>query len=105
MRLFKALMECTTSHAVKYQWLIPNRFRWVECQLESLRKCLTPTAIRKTLSQLPETLDETYNRILKSIPGEYQREALCVLHLLFISRRPLTLDHVAEAVAVDYEEG
>jgi ankyrin repeat protein len=65
---------------------------------------LTPAAVRKTLSQLPKTLDETYNRILRSIPEQYQRAARRVLHLLFISRKPLTLNEVAEAIAVDYEE-
>lgn len=75
----------------------------MECQLNALRKCITPSAIRKALSHLPKTLDETYDRILKNIPLEYQREASCVLHLLIVSRRPLTLEEVAEAVIVDCE--
>lgn len=75
----------------------------MECQLDSLRKCLTPPAVKRALCQLPKTLDETYNRILNSIPEEYQREARCVLHLLVVSYRPLTLGEVAEAVAVDCE--
>ena len=79
------------------------RFRWVECQLESLKRCLTPSAVRRTLSTLPKTMDDTYLRILKGIPGEYQKEVRCVLHLLFVSFRPLTLKEVAEALAVDYE--
>jgi hypothetical protein len=79
-------------------------FRWVECQLESLKRCLSPAVVRKTLSQLPKTLDETYNRILKCVPSEYRREVRCALHLLVISCRPLTLYEVAEAVAVGYED-
>ena len=85
-------------------WKLISRFRWVECQLESLKRCVTPAAVRKALSQLPKTLDETYNRILKCVPAEYQREIRCALHLLVISCRPLTLYEVAEAVAVDYED-
>lgn len=80
-----------------------NRFRWVECQLDSLRKCITPSSVRKTLLQLPKTLDQTYDRILKSIPDEYRREVDCVMHLLVVSYRPLTIAEVAEAVAVDCE--
>ena len=73
----------------------------MECQLDSLRKCLTRSAVREALHELPKSLDETYNRILNSIPKEYQREAHCVLHLLVISYRPLMLKGVVEAVAVD----
>lgn len=39
-----------------------NRFRWVFCQLDKLRRCLSPR-IRQALDELPETLDETYERI------------------------------------------
>jgi len=73
----------------------------VECQLDSLRKCLTRSSIRGALHQLPKNLDETYNRTLNNIPKEYQREAHYVLSLLVISYRLLTLKEVAEVVAVD----
>jgi hypothetical protein len=75
----------------------------VECQLETLRKCLSALAIRKTLSTLPKTLDETYDRILCNIPEEYHKEAGSVLQLLAVSFRPLTLEEVAEAIAIDSE--
>lgn len=76
----------------------------MECQLESLKKCLSPADVRKVLSQLPKTLYETYKRSLGSIPAEYQRQARTVFHLLVISLRSLTLFEVADAVAVDLEE-
>lgn len=79
------------------------RFRWVECQLETLRKCITVAAIEKALTGLPKTLDDTYNRILDSIPEEYQKEAFCVMQLLTVSYHPLTIAEVAEAVAIDCE--
>lgn len=75
----------------------------MECQLEILRKCLTVPAVRKALQQLPRTLDDTYNRILDNIPKEYRREAFCVFNLLTVSFRPLTIEEVAEATAVDVE--
>lgn len=77
------------------------RFRWVDCQLESLRKCLSPAAVRTTLHQLPKSLDETYARILRNIPDEYFFEAHQILQLLVASYRPLSLIEVAEAIAVD----
>lgn len=75
----------------------------MECQLRTLRKCLKPSAIRKTLTELPKDLDETYDRILNKIPEEYIPEARCALQLLAVSFRPLTIDEVAEAVAIDCE--
>jgi hypothetical protein len=38
----------------------------VSCQLETLRYCLLPS-VRRTLDELPESLDETYERVLKEI--------------------------------------
>ena len=64
---------------------------------------MTPSAVRRTLSTLPKTMDDTYLRILRGIPDEYKKEVRCVLHLLVVSFRPLTLSEVAEALAVDYE--
>jgi hypothetical protein len=75
----------------------------VECQLETLKKCLTVAAVRKALQELPRTLDDTYNRILDNIPEEYRKEAICVMRLLAVSFRPLTIEEVAEATAVDVE--
>ena len=46
--------------------MLPHRFRWTFCQLEVLRHCLPPS-IRGILDELPETLDETYERVLKNI--------------------------------------
>ncbi|KAH0550901.1 hypothetical protein GP486_007735, partial [Trichoglossum hirsutum] len=76
-------------------------FRWVVCQLEVLRKCLRLPALRKKLKELPETLDETYNRILLSIPEDYRREAYAILQWLAYSMRPMSLAEVAEATTVD----
>jgi hypothetical protein len=75
----------------------------VECQLNVLRKCFTVPAIRKALQELPATLEETYDRILNSIPKQYCREARIVMQLLAISYRPMTLSEVSEAVIVDYK--
>jgi hypothetical protein len=75
----------------------------VDCQLDTLRKCITISAVERALTELPNTLDETYNRILNNIPEEYHKEARRVMQLLAISYRPLTIDEVAEAIAVDCE--
>ncbi|KAH9052295.1 hypothetical protein EDB87DRAFT_1581794 [Lactarius vividus] len=41
-------------------------FRWLYCQLDALRHCL-PSSVRRTLDELPESLDETYERIVMDI--------------------------------------
>jgi len=46
------------------------RFRWAVCQVDILQRKRTEDEIRKAIKQLPETLDETYERILLEIPRE-----------------------------------
>jgi ankyrin repeat protein len=50
---------------------------------------------------LPETLDETYSRILETIPGENKQNAVRILQLLTYSERPLSVAEVVDAIAVD----
>ena len=76
-------------------------FRWVVCQLEVLRNCLNLPAMRQKLKELPETLDETYNRILLAIPENCHHEAHAALQWLTYSRRPVNMAEVVEAIAVD----
>ncbi|KAH8672104.1 ankyrin repeat-containing domain protein [Tricladium varicosporioides] len=78
-------------------------FRWVVCQLSELRKCLKLPNIRKTLTNLPKTLDATYARILNNIPPLYEREMKTVLILLAFSARPVTIKEVAEATTINME--
>ncbi|KAH9988260.1 hypothetical protein BJV74DRAFT_466753 [Russula compacta] len=49
----------------KADWM----FRWILCQLETLRRCL-PAAIRQALCDLPKSLDKTYMQILLGITEE-----------------------------------
>src|SRR5271169_3940105 len=84
--------------------LIISRFRWVVCQLDTLRTCLKRSALLKALNRLPKTLDETYDRILLQIPEEYQHDARVVFNLLAFSSRPISLGEAAEAVAIDVEQ-
>ena len=83
--------------------LILYRFRWVVCQLDTLRTCLKRPALLKALNQLPKTLDETYNQILLRIPEDYHHDARVVFNLLAFSSRPVSLGEAAEAVAIDLE--
>lgn len=79
-------------------------FRWVDCQLDTLRACNKVSAIKKALDQLPVTLDETYERILGGIEPSDAVEAYNILQWLAFAERPLTLEEIAEA-AVTNEDG
>lgn len=79
-------------------------FRWAACQLAELRKCLKPARIRAELENLPKTLDETYARILDSVPEMYHAELRTALIYLAFSIRPLTIQEVAEATAINVHD-
>ena len=81
----------------------PDRFRWIYCQLEVLRYCLPPS-VRRTLSELPESLDETYERILKEIKKPNRAHARRVLQCLVVATRPLRVGELAEVLAVNFDD-
>ncbi|KAH9969671.1 hypothetical protein BC827DRAFT_22763 [Russula dissimulans] len=77
-------------------------FRWVYCQLEALRHCLPPS-VRGILDELPETLDETYERILRDINKANREHARRLLQCLTVAIRPLGVEELAEVLAVDFD--
>src|SRR5712691_12435192 len=79
----------------------PSRFRWVFCQLEALRHCLAPR-VRHILKELPETLDETYERILRDINKANRDHAHRLLQCLTVAARPLRVAELAEILAIDF---
>ncbi|SLM40588.1 P-loop containing nucleoside triphosphate hydrolase, partial [Lasallia pustulata] len=76
-------------------------FRWAVCQLDALQNCHRLPILRKALESLPETLDETYARILRNIPEEDSHDAIKILQWLTYSSRPLRIEELAEIVAVN----
>lgn len=56
--------------------------------------------LRAALFSLPETLHETYNRILFGIPSKQKEKAVRILQFLAYSERPLRLREAVDAVAV-----
>ena len=78
-----------------------NRFRWAFCQLETLRHCLPPS-VHRTLDELPESLDETYERVLRGINRPNREHARRLLQCLVAAIRPLGVEELAEVLAVDF---
>ena len=79
-------------------------FRWVVCQLDAIRGCMKISLLRKALRALPKTLDETYARILGSIPEEHVEDTSRILACLICAFRPLTVEEIAETLAVVFGE-
>jgi ankyrin repeat protein len=83
--------------------MILHRFRWVHCQLEILRHCL-PSSVRRTLKELPKSLDETYRRLLKGIKEANRDHVRRLLQCLVVAMRPLLVEELAEVLAVDFDD-
>ena len=71
--------------------------------METLRHCL-PSSVRRTLDELPESLDETYERIIKDIKKPNRDHALRILQCLVVAIRPLEVEELAEVLAVDFDD-
>ena len=67
-----------------------------------LRNVVEPD-VPKLLAELPETLDETYERVLNNI-NEYNRERACrLLHCLAVAVRPLRVEELAEILTFNFD--
>jgi len=71
--------------------------------LDTLRHCLPPS-IRRTLEELPESLDETYERVLREIKKPNRDLAHRLLQCLVVAIRPLRVEELAEVLAVDFDD-
>jgi hypothetical protein len=81
-------------------------FRWVQCQLDVIMTCKRSDSIRKALDDLPEGLNETYDRTIHSIEeglggkvdGPIARHCLLLLCGTFT---PLALDELNEVLMIE----
>src|SRR6267154_242273 len=97
-------MECTGAVVclLANPNLVLNRFRWAFCQLEILLDCLPPS-VQHTLEELPDSLDETYERILREIRKPNQRLAHRLMQCLVAAVRPLQVEELAEVLALNFD--
>ncbi|KAI0263574.1 ankyrin repeat-containing domain protein [Gloeopeniophorella convolvens] len=77
-------------------------FRYVHCQLETLSDC-QPADIPAALDALPESLEGTYERILRHIPETKWKHAHLLFQSLMFAARPLSLVEAAEILAIDFD--
>jgi hypothetical protein len=77
----------------------------VTCQLKALEGCFSPSDLQRALDSLPRTLDDTYAKVLGKIAEEKRDSiALRIFEWLVSSRRPLTIEELAELAIVDFEK-
>ena len=81
-----------------------DRFRWVSCQYDFLRRCI-PARIRRAMDELPATLDGTYDRTLEDIDDRNWEFALRLFQCIVVASRPLKAEELAEFLAFDFKEG
>ena len=74
------------------------------CQLEYLANC-PPVRIRRALDELPATLDETYERMLREIADTTSEYASRLLLCVAVAYRPLRVEELAGILAFDFEAG
>ena len=74
------------------------------CQLETLRRCL-PAGVGRALDELPESLDETYERSLLGIEKERREFAHRLFQCLTVAIRPLRVDELAGVLAICFCPG
>ena len=59
--------------------------------------------MRRILKGLPETLDETYERVLREINKANREHAHRLLQCLTVAIRPLRVEELAEVLAIDFD--
>ena len=74
----------------------------MSCQLQYLRHCLRQR-IRRALDELPDTLDETYDRTLEEIGKQNWEYAHRLFQCVAAASRPLRVDELAEFLAFDFD--
>ena len=57
----------------------------------------------RILDELPETLDETYERVLREINKANREHARRLLQCLTVALRPLRVEELAEVLAIDFD--
>ncbi|KAF7977922.1 hypothetical protein HWV62_1979 [Athelia sp. TMB] len=78
-------------------------FRWVDLQLQQLKKCYNLSQILEQLKTLPKSLEDSYAKILVNVDSRHRIQLRNILHWLAFSARALKLREIAEVVSVNFE--
>ncbi|KAF7983537.1 hypothetical protein HWV62_21100 [Athelia sp. TMB] len=76
-------------------------FRWVDLQMEAVKKCNNKSELEAQLNSLPKGLDDTYAQIFER--NERPEDLQMLLQWLVFSEHPLTVAQLAEVMAVNFK--
>jgi ankyrin repeat protein len=76
----------------------------VDCQVVHICNCI-PARLARALAELPETLDETYERTLQGIDKANWEFAHRMFQFVSVASRPLHVSELADLLAFDFEVG
>ncbi|KAI7161040.1 hypothetical protein KC349_g3046 [Hortaea werneckii] len=80
-------------------------FRWAACQLDTLAHCFTRGKVRRALQDLPKTLYDTYDCMIRMIDeSQNAEEALKILRFLTYAQRPPSANELLEVTGIFLEE-
>ncbi|KAH7085842.1 hypothetical protein BKA63DRAFT_27723 [Paraphoma chrysanthemicola] len=98
----RRLNEDETAHVHGLLTAVPNRtYLWVTLTLYNLEimPAITRGSALKLVTQLPRTVDEAYESILMKSVDKQRAQKL--LHIVLAATRPLTLDEISIALAIE----
>src|SRR6266478_2431647 len=98
-------MACKRDYYHYHDGQIPtlyHRFRWVFCQIGNVLRCYS-NDIQGALDDLPEGLDEIYERTLRDIDKPKRKYAQRLFQCLSVLIRPLRVEELAEIFAVQLD--
>ncbi|RAK89848.1 hypothetical protein BO79DRAFT_263513, partial [Aspergillus costaricaensis CBS 115574] len=76
-------------------------FRWMDCQLQTLRRCATPQAVHKALKDLPKSLEEHYTMVIGKLDESNRIPVKNLLRWVAFALRPLSLEEITSAMAIN----
>ncbi len=91
---------------IKHLKEIPHRtYLWLYLMLNAIRESLDSTAFRleRLISKLPRSIEDAYEKILRKVDNDSERaqEARTLLHIVTAAVRPLTIQEMNLALAID----
>ena len=76
----------------------------MDCQVVHICDCI-PAHIPQALAELPDTLDETYERTLRGINEANWEFAHRMFQFVSVASRPLHVEELADLLAFDFKAG
>ncbi|KAF2809192.1 uncharacterized protein BDZ99DRAFT_46958 [Mytilinidion resinicola] len=83
--------------------MVNRTYLWLTLILDIVRKTILPTGrkLKAIISTLPSTVDQVYEAILSRIEEDERLQAKKLLHIIVAAKRPLTLEEMNIALAIE----